>query len=124
MSYIAPGEVAFVDLNTIRRLGNSVDGWGLNVYKTPKDIGTGRPVSEHWTQFRIDCAKATILILWLSIRENGVASMKGPYNRTIQATADNGWGKVWSHACRSSYVFNKPYSSETAAIAAARTYFR
>ncbi|MFC5343984.1 hypothetical protein ACETK8_19430 [Brevundimonas staleyi] len=59
-TFTSPTEVGFMDLASLERTGDVVEGWSLNLFKDPYRPDYA-PVAAtmHWSRMRIDCAGQT-----------------------------------------------------------------
>lgn len=119
-TFTSPTEVAFIDLASLHRSGDVVEGWSLNVFAEafqPDYAPAAAPL--HWSRVRIDCAAQTARFT------RGVGIVEGaPVFDVRIETADvrvrDGWVLDEQYACQGQAPARPVVESVEAAIDTAR----
>jgi len=124
--FIDKQQTAFVDIASLTRSGDTVDGWGLNVYAHPTEVTPGNTGDAHWTRFRMSCAARTAAVTWLLGRRYLSTTFKARMGGQSFAIQDrSGWDQTYYYICKSVPLFKgKAIVDESVAIGKARAEMR
>ncbi|MES2988542.1 MAG: hypothetical protein V4808_11605 [Pseudomonadota bacterium] len=119
--YMKNGETALVDVASLRRSGDIVWGWNLNVFLKPKEVATGYTTDAQWTRFIMFCASNSAMMTWFVGRSASRTTFKVLINQKFAIWEGSGWDLIRTYACKGGKLFNEaPYINEATAIAAAK----
>lgn len=95
----SPVEVAFMDLGSLTRTGDVVQGWSLNIFGEPMpNPFHAEAIDAQWSVFTIDCAARTARFTRaVGLKERNVL-FDAPYDYPVTPVAE-GWELDASYAC-------------------------
>ncbi|RYD65724.1 MAG: hypothetical protein EOP58_06900 [Sphingomonadales bacterium] len=118
--YSSKTETVFVDTTSLVRTGDTVEGWGLNIYLNPTLVA-GHMTDVHWTRFRMSCAGLVVTATWILGRKLITTTFAARLDKTIAIQRRTGWDQTHAYMCKSVPIFtSKPWTSETVAIVEAQ----
>ena len=95
----SPVEVAYMDLGSLSRTGDVVQGWSLNIFGEPMpNPFHAEAIDAQWSVFTIDCAARTARFTRaVGIKARAVL-FDAPYDYPVTPVAE-GWELDASYAC-------------------------
>lgn len=99
-TFTSPTEVAFLDLASLERTGDVVEGWSLNLFAEPfRPDYAPAAAPMHWSRVRIDCAGQTARFTHGIGVVNGAVAFSVPIEMAETRVRD-GWVLDEEYACR------------------------
>lgn len=98
-TFTSQTEVGFMDLASLQRTGDVVEGWSLNVFAEPykpEYAAVAAPV--HWSRVQIDCAAQTARFTHGMGLVDGAVVFSAPIEMDAMAVAQ-GWMLDADYAC-------------------------
>ena len=99
-TFTSPTEVGFMDLGSLEKRGDVVEGWSLNVFAEPFKPDYAPTASAfHWSRIRIDCAGQTARFTRGIGLVDGAPAFDVPIEMADTAVRD-GWVLDEQYACQ------------------------
>jgi hypothetical protein len=98
----SPDEVAFMDLASLKRTGDVVQGWSLNIFGEPMpNPFHAEAINSQWSEFTIDCAARTARFTRAVGLKARQVLFDAPFDYPVTPVAQ-GWELDAAYACDAS----------------------
>jgi hypothetical protein len=105
--YLTKTGAAFVDKPTLIRSGDTVEGWGYNVYPSAVEIVPGHKTDAHWTRFSMSCSAKTATVTWVIGRVLARTTFTAPVDIKIPIADGTGWDQTYAYICDKVPIFKE-----------------